>query len=124
MRTLASAIAIALTAVAAAIVWVATSPMRGWTPHGQRQPHIVSHNPLPEAAYEQFRREAEPSQDAFRKARALLASGDVAGAETECRRAVDLSPRISTPTTGPVPTNARALQLLGEIYLRQGRNRQ
>lgn len=72
---------------------------------------------------DRLEREAKPSYDALRRARRLLEAGDVAAAEAECRQAVQLSRRIGS-STGGVPTNAGAAQLLGEIYLREGKNRE
>jgi tetratricopeptide (TPR) repeat protein len=69
---------------------------------------------------ERVRESMRPSQDALVRARLLLASGDIAKAEAEARSAVSLSP------AGPDGTvyNTAAVELLGDVCLRKGDNRE
>src|SRR5438874_9344357 len=84
--------AIALAVAGAAIWWWQTGLAKQGGYARKRPGNDISRNPMPRWAVEQFNREAKPSDDALRRAQALLEAGDVAGAEAECRQAVELSP--------------------------------
>jgi tetratricopeptide (TPR) repeat protein len=102
--------------------WAVWGRQRGALPssnpaQSRARPSSMSWNPPSREVTERMEAAVRPSNEAERRARALLAQGDIACAEAECRKAVALSPTVNgQPTHGT--------QLLGEICLREGRNRE
>ena len=93
------------------------------SPGVTHESHEFTHRINP-ALKAELERDFKPSTAVEKRARELLKAGQILAAEEECRKAVALSPRISTPSTGPVIANSEAVKLLGEIYLREGKNRE
>ena len=77
------------------------------------------YNKPPEYMLREAEARAKPSEDARMRAQRLFQAGDIAGAEAECRKSLELAPKVSGAPMNPVAT-----ELMGEICLRQGKNRE
>jgi|GEM_PF-3217031 len=79
----------------------------------------VYYHPFPADVEAKLTASLVPTTQAADKARQLMLAKQYRQAEAECRRAISTSPKIN----GKI-LNKRAIHLLGEIYLAQGRNRE
>ncbi len=84
-----------------------------------KMPRSITANRLPKAVTDKLHAQAVRVKAAEDEARALLKRKQYAAAETACRRALAITPKIKGKTL-----NLVAWQLLGHIYMEQGRYRE
>ena len=111
-----------VTAACAAAIFVAAQVSeRARTPSrpGAAGSSAVLTRHLPPEMREQMKAAAKPSNDAALRALKLFWAGDVTGAEVECRKALALAPKDNGEPVSPIGS-----QLMGDICLRLGKNRE
>lgn len=101
------------------VVIARTQQRPAWNMMSRNNSQEFTYHPLPKDVTEKFNAQSVRVKAVEDQSRALLAQGHYAAAEAACRRALLMSPKINGDTF-----NSIDWQLLGEIYMEQGRNKE